>query len=202
VGEREKKSLLDFDAEADDALDALVPRLELDETQVEERATVIPSFDPQRLADESELRARMPTISNEDLLEAARLATLKTAPPVRGAVSGTVTAPPTGGAVTAPPASTVTAPPAGDLDALESMDEGEQIAFFVKRLSPTARVPELARPVAQLGSSISDPKTAYVAGFVDGVLPLETIVDVTGLPQLEPLRILDKMVSQGIIVFR
>lgn len=189
MGEREKKSLLDMDD----------LELGLDESEtVEDRATVIPAFDPQRLADESELRARMPTISNEELLEAARRSSMDTTPPLNGP-----TAPPrAGGTVTAPPAGAATAPPVSAADPLETMDEGEQIAFLVKRLSPTARVPELARPVAQLGSSISDPKTAYVAGFVDGVLPLETIVDVTGLPQLETLRILDKMVAQGIIVFR
>ena len=69
------------------------------------------------------------------------------------------------------------------------------------RLAPLSRVPVLTKSLAELGGSIDDPRTAYVLGFVDGVLPLETIIDVTGLPELETLQILDRLVAQGAITF-
>ena len=56
--------------------------------------------------------------------------------------------------------------------------------------------------MTELGALLEDPKTAYVLGFVDGLLPLETIIDVTGLPELETLRVLDRMIAQSIVIVR
>lgn len=70
------------------------------------------------------------------------------------------------------------------------------------RLAPMSRVPVLAKSLSELGASIEEPRTAYVLGFVDGVLPLETIVEVTGMPELETLQILDRFVAQGAIIFQ
>ena len=42
---------------------------------------------------------------------------------------------------------------------------------------------------------------AYVLGFIDGVLPLETIVEVAGLPELETLKILERAIEQNAISF-
>jgi hypothetical protein len=69
------------------------------------------------------------------------------------------------------------------------------------RLEPLDRIPALARSIAELGDDLEDPKTAFVAGFVDGVLPLETIIEVTGLPEGETIEILDRLITQGAIVF-
>jgi hypothetical protein len=69
------------------------------------------------------------------------------------------------------------------------------------RLSPLDRVPVLAKSIAELGADMREPKTAFVIGFVDGILPLETIVEVTGLPEHETLEILDRLMAQGAIVF-
>lgn len=69
------------------------------------------------------------------------------------------------------------------------------------RLAPMSRVPILTKSLAELGASIDEPKTAYVLGFVDGVLPLETIVDVVGLPEVETLHVLERFVAQGVITF-
>lgn len=67
------------------------------------------------------------------------------------------------------------------------------------RLAPMDRVPSLAGSLADLAV---DPRTAFVLGFVDGLLPLETIVDVAGLPEQETLAILDRMIAEDVIVFR
>jgi hypothetical protein len=67
------------------------------------------------------------------------------------------------------------------------------------RLAPLSRVPSLTKSIAELGSCVDDPKSAYVLGFVDGVLPLETIIDVTGLPEVETLQILERFITQGAV---
>jgi hypothetical protein len=83
---------------------------------------------------------------------------------------------------------------------LEALGVDEQTAILSERLAPLSRVPRLAQEVGQLGALLADPKTAYVLGFVDGLLPLETIIDVTGLPELDTLRVLERMVAQGVLV--
>lgn len=161
-----------------------------------EHPTVIPQFDPSQYAEESEIRERMPTLTDEAALEQARIQSMPTNfPPPRR------------------PMSTVPGPlvPAGrdssaeiDTDEadLDALGPDEQVAILTDRLAPMSRVPTLAREMTQLGGMLEDPKTAYVLGFVDGILPLETIVDVTGLPELDTLRVLDRMVAQGVVVFR
>ena len=69
------------------------------------------------------------------------------------------------------------------------------------RLAPMTRVPALTRKLTDLGPVIEDPKTAFVLGFVDGLLPLETIVEIAGLPELDTLRILDRAVDQYVVTF-
>ncbi len=146
--------------------------------------TVIPAFDPVALAEESELRAQSPTITNEVELERARLASMRSQmPPARPADESQVEV-------------------EADEGELEELDEADQIAVLLERLDPMSRVPELVKPTAELADRLGDSKSAYVAGFIDGVLPLETIVEVAGLPQLDTLRILDRMLTQGIAVFR
>ena len=158
--------------------------------------TVIPKFDPAQYAEESEIRERMPTFTDEAALENARLQSFPTniPPPCR-------------------PMSTVPGPlvptsrdssaeiDTGESD-LDALDPDEQVAILNDRLCPLTRVPTLAREMTQLGALLEDPKTAYVLGFVDGILPLETIVDVTGLPELDTLRALERMIAQGVVVFR
>lgn len=158
--------------------------------------TVIPSFDPSQYAEESEVRERMPTLTDETALEQARLQSFPTRfPPPRRPMS-TVPGP------LVPNARDSAAEiDTGEAD-VDALGEGEQIAILSDRLAPLSRVPTLSREMTELGSLLEDPKTAYILGFVDGILPLETIVDVTGLPELDTLRVLDRMVAQGVVVFR
>ena len=160
--------------------------------------TIIPQYDPSQYAEESEIRERMPTLTDETALEHARLQSLPSnMPPPRRPMS---TVPgPLLDAGRNPRDSSVEID-TGEED-LESLDASEQVAILSSRLAPLTRVPSLARDLVQLGSLLEDPKTAYVLGFVDGLLPLETIIDVTGLPELETLRVLDRMVAQSIVVF-
>ena len=161
--------------------------------------TIIPKFDPEQYAEESEVRERMPTITDEDALEAARLQSMPSnLPPARRPMS-TVPGPLLEAGRNPRDSSVEIDTGEEDLDAL---DATEQVAILTDRLAPLTRIPSLAKAMTELGSLLEDPKTAYVLGFVDGILPLETIIDVTGLPELETLRVLDRMVAQSIVIFR
>ena len=69
------------------------------------------------------------------------------------------------------------------------------------RLAPLGRIPMLAKSIDELGAHLKDPKIVFVLGFIDGVLPLETIIEVTGLPENETIGILDRLIGEGAIIF-
>jgi len=146
------------------------------------RATVRPTFDPNLFAAESEIRERATTVTDEAELEAARLKSLPSAPPPRRP--------------------SMTSDVAEIAAAEAEVSDEEQIAILRERLHPLSRVPSLAKKMSDLGKHVEDPRTAFVLGFVDGLLPLDTIVEVTGLPELDTLEILDRLVEANIIVFR
>ena len=156
--------------------------------------TVIPTFDPLEYAEQFETRERMPTLTDEPALEEARLQSFPTSAPPRRPMS---TVP---GPLVATGRDSSAEIDLGEAD-LDALGADEQIAILRDRLVPLTRVPELARPLNEIGAPLEDPKTAYVLGFVDGILPLDTIIDVTGLPELDTLRVLDRMVGQNIVVF-
>ncbi len=184
----EKKKLLDLDEPVNslcgDEVVSSAPR-----------PTVVPKFDPSAYAEASEIRERMPTLTDEAALEDARLQSFPTnAPPPRRQQS---TMP---GPLSNPRDSSVEID-VGE-DDLEALGPEMQVEILRTNLAPLGRVPVLARKLTEIGAALADPKTAYVIGFVDGILPLETIVDVTGLSELDTLRVLDRLVGLGILVFR
>jgi hypothetical protein len=160
-----------------------------EETPDSAPSTVRPSFDVERYAAESGRRASMPTITDEVATEQARLASvlMDSAPPASGAsairISFGASAPPMPLVPIAP------RPAAADGD----------VAALRAKLAPLTRVPSLVGAITP-ASKVDDPKTAYVLGFIDGLLPLETIVEVVGLPEIDTLRILDRAIEDGIIV--
>lgn len=167
-----------LDAESDESVDSgTVPAIP---------TRIPPGFDPQAYAEQafaeegSEVRERVPTLTDDIATEQARVASLliRSSPPPR-------------------PVST----PEADVEALGPVSDDEEIELLREALAPLERVPSLAKSIADLGALLEDSKTAYVLGFVDGILPLETIIDVTGLPEVETLRILDRVAEQGVIVF-
>ena len=186
-GESRDKKLLDLDEPALSG-NELAPSVA--------RPTVIPKFDPSQFAEDSEIRERMPTLTDETALEHARLQSLPSnAPPPRSTQRSTMPGP-----LHNPRDSSVEIDVGeDDFDAL-----GPEVQTEVLRasLSPLGRVPLLARKLSEIGGALEDPKTAYINGFVDGILPLETIIEVTGLSELDTLRVLDRLVLQGILIFR
>lgn len=146
-----------------------------------------------RPPDGSEVRERLVTFTDEDALEEARKMSVPTGAP-----------PPRKPYITKPEPDEPTA--SVDIDESEfdvdSLPADEQVAILRARLAPLNRVPTLSKRMTELGEIVEDPKTAYVLGFVDGLLPLETIIEVTGLPELETLKILDRLAGQQILMFR
>jgi len=194
-----KKGLLELD---DPAFD---PETAESGVTVSPIPTIVPAFNPEQFAEETEFRERMPTLTDDSALEEARLQSMRSnAPPARASVPSsasttTLTARP-GPPAPSPRDSSVEID-TGESD-LESLGIDDQVAILSVRLSPLARVPVLAKEMTELGAVVEDPKTAYVLGFIDGILPLETIIEVTGLPELETLRVLDRMISQGVVIFK
>jgi len=148
------------------------------------RDTVRPAFDVERYAEDLVGRERLPTITDEAATEEARIASvLMDSQPPRGRTS----APEIEVAVR--------------YSEVEALKPDEQLAFLRARLAPMTRVPSLTRKITELGPAIEDPKTAYVLGFIDGLLPLETIVEVAGLPEIETLRVLERAIEQHFVTF-
>ncbi len=127
------------------------------------------------------VRERLPTILDEATTEQARLASVL--------MDST------------PPQAPQEAPRSVTAAAPLRLREVEELAMLRARLAPMTRVPALTRKLTDLGPVIEDPKTAFVLGFVDGLLPLETIVEIAGLPELDTLRILDRAVDQYVVTF-
>lgn len=179
---RHAKRLLDFD---DRSKDVSKGGGGADSGAVE-RDTVRPAYDVERYAEDAIGRERLPTITDEVATEEARIASVLMD--------------------SRPPEEREHVAPEIEVDVryseVESLGEDEQLAFLRARLAPLTRVPALTRKLTELGPLIEDPKTAYVLGFVDGLLPLETIVEVAGLPEIDTLRILDRALDHYVITFR
>lgn len=67
-------------------------------------------------------------------------------------------------------------------------------AAYLRRLGSLGAVPRLVRPMQDLEL---DQRSGFVCSFIDGASSIEDIVDVSGVPKLEVLRILDDLVAQG-----
>jgi hypothetical protein len=64
-------------------------------------------------------------------------------------------------------------------------------------LGSLEQIPWLAIDASKLRSLDADHVTGFVLSQVDGEVTLETIIDVSGMPRLDALRILHRLVEQG-----
>jgi hypothetical protein len=74
--------------------------------------------------------------------------------------------------------------------------------MYTARLGPLDRVPMVMVPPDQLRWLSIDHKAGFLLSHVDGVSSLEMILDVSGMPTLDALRILCELAQQRIISFR
>lgn len=76
------------------------------------------------------------------------------------------------------------------------------MAVFQAFLGDLHRAPALARPLHELGAAPISPRAAFLLSRIDGVLSLEEILDVSGMPPLEAHRYLCQLFLRGILHMR
>jgi hypothetical protein len=74
--------------------------------------------------------------------------------------------------------------------------------MYATRIGPLERVPIVMVPRDQLRWLSIDHRAGFVLSLVDGVSTLEMILDVSGMPELDTLRILSELAQQRIISLR
>jgi hypothetical protein len=96
---------------------------------------------------------------------------------------------------------------AEDSTNLEAAECGENcrqvlVSMYAAKLAPLDRVPVIVVPNTQMRWLSIDHRAGFVLSLVDGVVSVETIVDLSGMPRLDALRILHELVQQRIIALR
>jgi hypothetical protein len=71
--------------------------------------------------------------------------------------------------------------------------------MYTARLGPSSGIPRLAIPAAELQWLSLDHRTGFLLSCVDGRSTIEEILDVSGMPALDALRILYTLLQQQII---
>lgn len=74
--------------------------------------------------------------------------------------------------------------------------------MYVTRVGPLDRVPVVMVARDQLRWLTIDHRAGFVLSLIDGVSSLEMILDVSGMPELDALRILSELAQQRIVSFR
>ncbi|MGZ3454285.1 MAG: hypothetical protein ACXVEF_32060 [Polyangiales bacterium] len=74
--------------------------------------------------------------------------------------------------------------------------------MYAARLGPLEQVPMVAVPAEQLRWLTLDHRSGFLLSHVDGVSTLEEILDISGMPHLEAMRIIYDLLQQKVIVFQ
>ena len=73
------------------------------------------------------------------------------------------------------------------------------MAIFQSYLGNLDRQPQLARPLHELSSAPISPRAAFLLSRIDGMLTIDEILDVSGMPRLEAYRHLTQLFLRGIL---
>lgn len=76
------------------------------------------------------------------------------------------------------------------------------LKMYTAKLGPLDRVPVVVVPRNQLRWLSIDHRAGFVLSHIDGTSNLEMILDVSGMPPLDALKILHELAQQRIIAFR
>jgi len=103
--------------------------------------------------------------------------------------------------ITTPPApATFSAPPKALVADATYRADLEQT--LLERLGSLDRVPAVRvapRDLAKLGI---DHRAGFVLSMIDGMTPIEMLIDLSGLPRVDVLRILDELVQAGAVALQ
>jgi hypothetical protein len=91
-----------------------------------------------------------------------------------------------------------------DIEALRYAESCRNVLaqMYTARIGPLDRVPFIAVPRDQLKWLSIDHRAGFVLSHVDGISSIEQILDVSGMPALDSLRILYELAQQRVIGFR
>jgi hypothetical protein len=91
-----------------------------------------------------------------------------------------------------------------NLEAAECGENSRTVleSMYVARLSPLDRAPIVVVPPTQMRWLSIDHRAGFVLSLIDGSSTVETILDVSGMPKLDALRILHELVQQKIVAFK
>jgi hypothetical protein len=70
---------------------------------------------------------------------------------------------------------------------------------FQNFLGDLARTPQLSRPLHELASAPISPRAAFLLSRIDGMISIDEILDVSGMPRLEAYRHLCQLYLRGIL---
>jgi hypothetical protein len=89
-------------------------------------------------------------------------------------------------------------------EAMRCVDSCRQVLeqMYTARIGSLDRVPFVAVPREQLRWLNIDHRSGFVLSHIDGNCSLEQILDVSGMPTLDALRILYELLQQRVIAFR
>jgi hypothetical protein len=92
----------------------------------------------------------------------------------------------------------------GNLEAAECGENCRSVleGMYVAKLAPLDRRPLVVVPRAQMRWLSIDHRAGFILSLVDGSVSVETILDLSGMPRLDALRILHELVQQKIVAFK
>lgn len=75
-------------------------------------------------------------------------------------------------------------------------------ALIRRVLGPPESIPVLALSMDETLAKVPCPKSAFVVGFVDGLLPLDVLVEAIGMLPAEVIEIVRVLVDRGLVQLR
>jgi hypothetical protein len=92
----------------------------------------------------------------------------------------------------------------GNLEAAECGENCRTVleSMYAARLAPLDRAPIVVVPPTQMRWLSIDHRAGFILSLVDGSSTVETILDLSGMPKLDALRILNELVQQKVVAFR
>lgn len=79
----------------------------------------------------------------------------------------------------------------------------EPCSTLIRRtLGPPESVPCLVLTTAETIARVSDPKSAFVVGFIDGLLPIDVLVEAIGMRAPDVVAIIETLIADGLVVLK
>jgi hypothetical protein len=74
--------------------------------------------------------------------------------------------------------------------------------MYAAKLAPLNRSPVVVVPRSQMRWLSIDHRAGFVLSLIDGSVSVETVLDLSGMPRLDALRILHELVQQRIVALK